>query len=156
MYKVQITRKVARHTLAPNDLNITEWVTAAVRQERSAASVSVCLVTRTLMAELNAKYAHKHYATNVLAFPAELPQALPQLPPLLGDIVICPAVVNAAARRYNMPLLEHWQHIVIHGTLHLLGYDHQEAAAAQQMEAREISLLASDGVPNPYEDGAVL
>jgi probable rRNA maturation factor len=99
--------------------------------------------------ELNATYRGKDYATNVLSFPFEAPPGVDI--PLLGDIVVCAAVVAREAAEQEKPLQAHWAHMVIHGTLHLLGYDHIEEADAEEMEGLEIRLLADLGYANPYE-----
>ena len=95
------------------------------------------------------EYRGKDYATNVLSFPADLPPEV-QLP-LLGDIVICAAVVSREAREQNKALDAHWAHMLIHGTLHLQGYDHQNDADAKKMESREKRILAKLGFDDPYQ-----
>lgn len=97
---------------------------------------------------LNLTWRGKDYATNVLSFPSDLPPELPMT--VLGDIAICAAVVAQEAISQNKPLIAHWAHIVIHGLLHLLGFDHQDESQAQQMEDLEIYILQQLGYPNPY------
>ena len=92
----------------------------------------------------------KDYATNVLSFPFESPIPLPVR--LLGDLVICAEVVAHEAKSQGKPLLAHWAHMVVHGTLHLLGYDHIEEAEAEHMEQLERNILAALGYPDPYAD----
>ena len=99
--------------------------------------------------ELNQRYRDRGYPTNVLSFAADLPHGLSL--PLLGDVVICAPVVEAEAREQGKSATAHYAHMVVHGTLHLLGYDHESEDDAQQMEQLEISALAALGVPNPYE-----
>ena len=91
----------------------------------------------------------KDYATNVLSFVAEVPDGILDIP-LLGDLVICAPVVTREANEQGKPLPAHWAHLVIHGCLHLLGYDHIEDDEAEAMEAIERQLLASLGYPDPY------
>jgi probable rRNA maturation factor len=103
---------------------------------------------------LNARYRGKDKPTNVLSFPpAPLPartspaQASPRP---LGDLVICAQVVRAEARAQRKHLRAHWAHLVVHGALHLIGYDHQRAAEAARMERREVAVLRRLGFADPY------
>jgi probable rRNA maturation factor len=99
---------------------------------------------------LNTRYRGKKGATNVLSFPSEPPafEAHELLP--FGDVVICAEVVEREAREQGKPLAAHWAHMVVHGTLHLQGYDHEKAKDATVMEERERALLAKLGFPDPY------
>ncbi|ALG69088.1 rRNA maturation RNase YbeY [Beggiatoa leptomitoformis] len=97
---------------------------------------------------LNETWRQKAYATNVLSFPFETPKGLKI--PLLGDIIICAPVVVHEANEQQKPLLAHWAHLVIHGTLHLIGYDHVEDAQAERMESLEIQVLQQLGYSDPY------
>ena len=99
--------------------------------------------------ELNREWRGKDKPTNVLSFPFEAPPGVDI--PLLGDIIICAAVVEHEASEQGKALEAHWAHMVIHGTLHLLGYDHIEEGEAEEMEGLEIRLLAGLGYANPYE-----
>ena len=99
----------------------------------------------------NARYRHKPGPTNVLSFPFEAD--IPLEVPLLGDLVICAAVVEREAREQDKPIEAHWAHMLVHGTLHLLGYDHVTDAQAHEMETTEIQLLQQLGFSNPYEAG---
>ena len=127
---------------------IERWVRCAVGERRQDVELSIRITDPEEISELNQTYRNKTGATNVLSFPAELPKEL-QLP-LLGDLVICAPVVEDEARQQGKALQAHWAHMVIHGTLHLLGYDHVEDAEAQMMEKLEIDILASLQFPNPY------
>ena len=98
--------------------------------------------------ELNRRWRERDYATNVLSFPADLPDAVGIH--LLGDIVICAPVVEREAAEQGKPVHEHFAHLLIHGILHLRGFDHISARQAEVMEAREIRLLADLGIGNPY------
>jgi len=99
---------------------------------------------------LNQRWRGKTGPTNVLSFPFESPPEVPI--PLLGDIVVCAPVVLREAEEQHKSLTAHWAHLVIHGTLHLLGYDHIEDADADIMEALEIEILAKLTYPNPYSE----
>ena len=115
-----------------------------------AAQLTVRLVDTEEGVALNQDYRHRQGATNVLSFPFGEPFQMQ--PPLLGDVVICAPVVAAEARQQNKSLLAHWAHLVVHGTLHLLGYDHLGDNQAQEMEALEIMILAQLGFPDPYNE----
>ena len=131
------------------------WVNAvlsAAQYPQTEAELSVRLVDENESRSLNHQYRDKDKSTNVLSFPFEQPQGLPpeaQLP-LLGDLVICVAVVTREATEQGKTLESHWAHMLIHGTLHLLGYDHLEDAEAEAMEALEIQILTGLGYSNPY------
>lgn len=133
----------------PAEADILRWVEAAVGDAMAEAQLTVRITDEEEIRELNATYRGKDYATNVLSFPFEAPPGVDL--PLLGDIVICAAVVAREAAEQEKPLQAHWAHMVIHGTLHLLGYDHIEEADAEEMEGLEIGLLADLGYANPYE-----
>jgi probable rRNA maturation factor len=102
------------------------------------------------MSELNDRYRGKPEPTNVLSFPAALPDDLDL--PLLGDIVICAPVVHAEAAQQGKNISAHWAHMTVHGTLHLLGYDHIDDAEAATMEALETAILDQLHYDNPYKD----
>jgi probable rRNA maturation factor len=131
----------------PDDGEFARWVDAAL-QERKEAVVTLRIVGRDESRRLNRRYRDKDAATNVLSFPADLPPEIGL--PLLGDIVLCAPVVEAEAAAQRKPVDAHWAHLTIHGVLHLLGYDHQAPEQAAEMEALEISLLASLGIADPY------
>ena len=104
--------------------------------------------------ELEAKSLNKQYrnidkATNVLSFPAEIPSQVGIN--FLGDIVICAQVVNREAQEQGKVLSSHWAHLLVHGLLHLQGFDHEDNKAAEKMEALEIEILQNLNIPNPYE-----
>ncbi|HLF31210.1 MAG TPA: rRNA maturation RNase YbeY [Xanthomonadales bacterium] len=123
------------------------WAEAAL-SDRGETLLSIRLVDRTESAELNQRFRSKPGPTNVLSFAAELPAEVSV--PLLGDIVICAPLVVEEATSQGKEIEAHWAHLVIHGILHLLGFDHQSKADAEEMEAREVKLLASLGYPDPY------
>lgn len=110
--------------------------------------VTLRLVDEAEGHELNHQYRGKDYPTNVLSFPFEAPVGVNL--GLLGDLVICAGVVEREAREQNKPLEAHWAHLVIHGMLHLQGYDHQDGEEAEAMESLEVRLLAELGFPDPY------
>ena len=133
----------------PEDPDICSWAAAAYLGQDPEAEMTVRIVDEDESAELNQTYRHKPGPTNVLSFPFENPPGLDL--PLLGDLVICAPVVEREATEQNKTMAAHWAHMVIHGTLHLQGYDHIQADEAKEMEQIEIDILANLGFPNPYE-----
>ncbi len=133
----------------PDSAHIERWVGAAIRDERESAEVSVRIVDAEEGRTLNRQYRDKDKPTNVLSFPAELPPELEL--PLLGDLVVCAPVVEAEAADQQKSLESHWAHMIIHGTLHLLGYDHIETDDAEAMEALETSIMQKLNYSAPYE-----
>lgn len=133
----------------PDEAEFLRWATAALAGLRQRAEIAVRIVDEAESAALNAQYRQKDYATNVLSFPSELPEDCE--PPILGDLAICAAVVAREAAEQGKPLAAHWAHMVIHGCLHLLGFDHIDDDDAELMEAREIVTMQSLGMANPYD-----
>ena len=118
--------------------------------------ITVRLVDESEITQLNEQYRQKSGPTNVLSFPFESPPGLPEAvaKSLLGDVVICAAVVKREAMEQGKSLTAHWAHMMVHGTLHLLGYDHMTDDEAKAMESLEIAVLEALGYSNPYESAA--
>lgn len=135
----------------PSEADFRLWCSLALRVRQADSELTIRLVDEAEGLELNNTYRHKAYATNVLSFPADVPDGLLDIP-LLGDLVICVPVVAREAKEQGKALNAHWAHLVIHGCLHLLGYDHLEDAEAEEMEQLERQLLAELGYPDPYTD----
>ncbi|GMG86509.1 rRNA maturation RNase YbeY [Biformimicrobium ophioploci] len=132
----------------PSAEQIETWAEAALAGRRDEAELSVRIVDEAESHSLNHQYRGKDKPTNVLSFPADLPPDLPL--PLLGDLVICaPVVLREAAEQHKTPE-SHWAHMVVHGTLHLLGFDHIEDTEAEIMENLETEILTGLGYPAPY------
>jgi probable rRNA maturation factor len=138
---------VTEFTPVPDEGQFRLWVETALQRKRDAM-LTVRLVSMQESRALNGRYRGQDKPTNVLSFPAELQAAVDI--PLLGDIVICAPLVDQEARAQHKPLPAHWAHLTIHGVLHLLGYDHQQAEAGELMESIEIELLDTLGFRNPY------
>lgn len=128
---------------APNSLRLWAWAAMGA----AGGDMTIRIVDALESRQLNRQYRGKDAATNVLSFPAEMPVPGEAV---LGDLVICAPVVADEARAQGKLARAHWAHMVIHGTLHLLGMDHQNDAEAEQMEQRERVLLAGFGFSDPY------
>ncbi|MDU4250953.1 MULTISPECIES: rRNA maturation RNase YbeY [Pseudomonas] len=133
----------------PSEAQFRQWCELALRQRQNDSELTIRLVDEAEGRELNKTWRHKDYATNVLSFPADVPDELLDIP-LLGDLVICAPVVTREAAEQGKAAEAHWAHLVIHGCLHLLGYDHIEDEEAEEMEGLERELLAELGHPDPY------
>lgn len=133
----------------PREVDLRRWCELALRQRKGDSELTIRLVDEEEGRELNHTWRQKDYATNVLSFPADVPDELLDIP-LLGDLVICVPVVEREAVEQGKALQAHWAHLVIHGCLHLLGYDHIDDDEAEEMEDLERQLLAELGHADPY------
>jgi probable rRNA maturation factor len=130
---------------------LQDWASAALGRRAAGRELGVCVVGASESRRLNARFRGRDRPTNVLSFPAvRMPRAQGAAAQLLGELVICPRVLRAEARAQAKALRAHWAHLVVHGTLHLVGYDHERAADARRMERREIAVLRRLGFANPY------
>ncbi len=134
----------------PPVAKLRHWARSALAGRRRDAELTIRIVDAAESQALNRRYRDKDRPTNVLSFPAELPADLGL--PLLGDVVICKEVVESEARAQDKPAEAHWAHMVIHGVLHLLGYDHDTDEQALEMESLEAGILAELGWPDPYRE----
>ncbi|HEX7043827.1 MAG TPA: rRNA maturation RNase YbeY [Burkholderiales bacterium] len=147
--KLEVRVDYASRRPAPPRAAIARWARAALAgRRRGRAQIGVRIVNAAESAALNARYRGRAGPTNVLAFPFEPPPGARAH--LLGDLVICAPVVNREARAQGKTAAAHWAHMVVHGVLHLLGYDHRSRAEARTMERREIAVLRRLGYPDPY------
>lgn len=128
------------------------WASTALGRQAAGREIGVSVVSTAESRRLNAQFRGKDKPTNVLSFPvAELPEAgASDEPRPLGDLVICPQVLRTEAREQKKSLRAHWAHLVVHGSLHLIGYDHIHDVDADRMERREIAVLRRLGFANPY------
>ena len=133
---------------APDPQSIERWVSAAVGNQRDSTELSIRIVDTEEGRALNEQFRGSTGATNVLSFPFE--NESPEPLPLIGDIVICAPVVRKEASDQNKTLNAHWAHMIIHGVLHLLGYDHQNETDANLMESLETEIMQGLGFPPPY------
>jgi len=132
----------------PTESQIQQWLDAAILPFQAEAEVTVRIVDESESQQLNFDYREKDKPTNVLSFPFQCPPGIEL--PLLGDLVICAGVVAQEAKEQQKTLTAHWAHMVVHGSLHLLGFDHINDADALEMEAEEIQILAELGFADPY------
>lgn len=139
----------------PSDATLGRWAEAALEGRREDAELVIRIVGEAEIAALNRDYRGKDGATNVFSFPFEIPSQVPpeqidELARLIGDLVICAPVVAREAAEQGKAMDAHWAHMVVHGVLHLLGYDHAQDADAERMEGLERAILAGLGFPDPY------
>ena len=137
-------RRATRRGWVPGAATLRHWATLALGRQARGRELSVLVVGATRSRSLNRRFRNRNYATNVLSFSPAAPG------PLLGDLVICPEVLRREARAQGKAVRAHWTHLVIHGALHLIGYDHSRPIDARRMERREVRLLRVLGLPNPY------
>jgi len=154
---MQIELEIQRATTAaniPDDEQFQRWAEAALAGNADQFSLAIRIVEDTEAQRFNRQYRGKDYASNVLSFPAELPEGLPAevRQAQLGDLLICASVVSREALEQHRSEADHWAHLVVHGILHLLGHDHEQADEAVVMESLETEILAKLGVSDPYQD----
>ncbi|MEO0368036.1 MAG: rRNA maturation RNase YbeY [Pseudomonadota bacterium] len=161
---VDIQIAVAKNIEIPAEQELIKWANAAYLgavQKVDAAEVTIRFVDVTEITELNSRYRNQAKATNVLSFPVDdLATELLMDPTvtfdeewpnrLLGDLIICSEVVISEAKNAQKSVMSHYAHMVTHGILHLCGYDHVDEFEAEQMEALEVDILATQGIANPY------
>jgi len=133
----------------PGNNQFRLWVEAALEKEKDPGELTIRIVNEDEGAALNRDYRGKNGATNVLSFAYENPPGVNAN--ILGDLVICAPVIEREAFEQDKPLSAHWAHMVIHGVMHLRGFDHIEEDQAAQMEARETEILTGLGFNRPYE-----
>ena len=128
----------------PDQADITTWVSAALNNRCETAEIGIRMVRSEEMAQLNQNYRNKQGPTNILSFAYSIT-------PLSGDMAICASIVNQEAKEQALKESAHWTHIIVHGVLHLLGFDHEQEDEAEVMENLETNILATLGVGDPYE-----
>jgi len=134
----------------PSDASINRWVESALDNNDDSVELSIRVVGEQESAALNLQYRGKSGATNVLSFPfsAVTPEPLP----MLGDLVVCAPIVTLEAQQQNKALEAHWAHMIVHGVLHLVGYDHENDNDARVMEILETEILLGLNYPAPYTE----
>lgn len=136
----------------PSAASFRKWVAAALNHRIREADLAIRVVDTAEGQSLNRHYRGKDYATNVLSFPADLPEGLPEgvRMPLLGDLVLCAPVIAREAAEQGKPTNAHYAHLTVHGVLHLLGWNHDDDRDAEAMEQLEREILAGLGIADPY------
>lgn len=133
----------------PTEEQIIQWLNVILPQFMDNAEITIRIVDDQESQQLNNTYRHKDKPTNVLSFPFESPIEIEV--PLLGDLIICKQVVESEAKEQHKSLTSHWAHMIVHGCLHLLGYDHILDEEAEEMENIEIDIMQQLGFDNPYQ-----
>jgi len=141
-------QNASRSPRVPSEEDLARWAKAVATAKDQEIVVRV--VDEEESAELNGLYRGKSGPTNVLSFPFEAPPSMET--DILGDLVVCAPVVEREALEQGKSLPAHWAHMVVHGILHLHGYDHIEEHEAVIMESEEIAILSGLGFPNPYQE----
>ncbi|KTD63993.1 rRNA maturation RNase YbeY [Legionella spiritensis] len=131
---------------------LISWAELPLCHQLAKAELTLRFVSIEEMTSLNGTYRKQDKPTNVLAFPASIPAEIQLDYPLLGDVVICPDVLSIESEQQQKALDSHWAHIIIHGVLHLLGFDHIKDSDAAVMKETEVKLLAKLGFANPYQE----
>ena len=132
----------------PTEAQLITWLNAVVKRFQDSAEVTIRIVDNEESQQLNNDYRGKDKPTNVLSFPFEVPEGIEL--DLLGDLIICKQVVELETQEQQKPLTAHWAHMVIHGTLHLLGYDHIIDEEAEEMEGLETEIMLELEFEDPY------
>ncbi|MDG3087420.1 rRNA maturation RNase YbeY [Vibrio hannami] len=132
----------------PSEADFQKWLQTTVSQFQPEAEVTIRLVDEQESHELNHEYRGKDKPTNVLSFPFEVPEGIEIN--LLGDLIICKQMVEKEASEQHKDVVAHWAHMVVHGSLHLLGYDHIKDDEAEEMESLETEIMQSMGFEDPY------
>ena len=145
---LEVDYQVAEGVVAPEFSDIHRWARAALADSGKVTELSVRVVDEQEGQALNEKWRGKNAATNVLSFPCSLPEGVPDF--MLGDVVLCAPVVEREAAAQGKTEAAHWAHLLVHGILHLLGYDHEQDADARRMEKQEVAILAGLGFSDPY------
>lgn len=126
------------------------WIDAVLKDESQDSEIVIRIVDEAEMTQFNEQYRNKKGSTNILSFPFEAPEGIASY--LLGDLLVCAPVVEKEAQQQNKELAHHWAHLIVHGALHLLGYDHIDDQDAEEMEVLEIKILKKIKIKNPYEE----
>lgn len=148
MYTITVQRKF-KSTLIPTVAKLRHWARQTLMQHVAAADVTIRVTDIAEMTHLNQTWRHKSGPTNVLSFPMNVPKT-GDIKPLLGDIILCAEVIFSEAKTQHKTIEAHFAHMVVHGMLHLIGFDHENKIDAEKMEAEEVFILKKLGLNNPY------
>jgi len=147
-------QRVSTSASIPDDERFRLWAETALAGKGENFSFGIRVVDEDEAQRFNREYRHKDYATNILSFPTDLPEDLPEdiRHSQLGDLLICAPVVTREALQQQRSELDHWAHLLVHGILHLLGYDHERTDEADVMQSLETEILAKLGIGDPYRE----
>lgn len=134
----------------PAEKQFEDWVDEVLKNEDQDLEIVIRIVDEDEMIRFNEQYRDKKGTTNILSFPFEVPDGVESQ--LLGDLLVCAPVVEEESKEQNKKLEHHWAHLIIHGILHLLGYNHIDDVEAEEMEKLEIDILTTIGINNPYQE----
>jgi len=134
----------------PAQEKFKKWIDAILQDDAEDSEIVIRIVDEQEMILFNEQYRGKNGSTNVLSFPFEAPDGVDS--DLLGDLLVCAPVVEKESKQQEKLLEHHWAHMIVHGVLHLIGYDHINDAEAEEMEALEIKILRSIKIDDPYEE----
>ncbi|MCK5120641.1 MAG: rRNA maturation RNase YbeY [Methylococcales bacterium] len=134
----------------PSQDQFQYWVDSVLKDDSQDSEIVIRVVDEDEMTQFNEQYRNKTGSTNILSFPFDAPDAVES--DLLGDLLVCAAVVEREAQQQDKILEHHWAHMIVHGVLHLLGYDHINDQDAEEMEALEVKILKTIKINNPYEE----
>ncbi len=141
---------VSQSKQLPSEALFKSWMDAVLADKSQDSEIVIRIVDEDEMIQFNQQYRSKKSVTNILSFPFDPPEEADSY--LLGDLLVCAPVVELEALQQNKALEHHWAHMIIHGLLHLIGYDHIDDADAEEMEALEIKILKTIKINNPYEE----
>jgi len=141
---------VSKSEHLPSKAMFQTWVDAILTDESQDSEIVIRIVDENEMIQFNDQYRGKKNVTNILSFPFDPPEQTES--DLLGDLLVCAPVVELEAQQQNKLIEHHWAHMIIHGVLHLIGYDHIDDLEAEEMEALEIKILKIIKINNPYEE----
>jgi len=152
--QVEVLRRLGHWS--PASTAIRAWACAALGRRAAGSELAVRIVGAAESRRLNVRFRGRNQPTNVLSFPVATAAGAPArarhtaAPRPLGDLVVCSPLVRAEAQDQRKSLRAHWAHLIVHGALHLIGYDHMQPQDARRMERREIAVLKQLGFTNPY------
>lgn len=144
-----ILQIIAPGFFVPDLKTLEQWINLTLPEDQQYRAITVRVVDKTESQALNTRYRNQPKPTNILSFPFDPPMGIHS--DLLGDLVVCPEVIEQEAREQGKLIVAHWAHLIVHGTLHLLDYNHLNEHDAAMMESKEIDILSQLNFPNPYE-----
>ena len=143
-------QSVSQSGQLPSQEQFQYWTDSVLSNSTQDSEIVIRIIDESEMIQFNEQYRGKKGATNILSFPFDVPDGIASN--LLGDLLVCAPIVEKEAQLQHKKIEHHWAHLVVHGLLHLLGYDHIENEEAEKMEALEIKILKKIKIKNPYEE----